>query len=485
MISAIKCIRYSRIEARVTEGVEKGSRAGDSAGAEAIADGYPLVADRSSRGANHVRKPDAEEKAAISIIADLGFEYISDDAANLVFRRLQDGRPWPPPSSSRRAFPRVYVRSLLEQFGGRIEEHPAVVGLMVPSRGYAELICSRLEPTTARRAFRLDFCELNCLHKEPGNALLSFPYRWPDVGDDESVMRIHLSGSGEDPCVEISNASPLAMLLYGHMSESTRVRLAYPRFPFLATVKLSYPGAIGREQLGQQSEEVARSLGYELNVRNGVIVELDARPAGPDVITARWMPEVAGRIRYPRTRIQHEVAILFGFASQATDDPLLAFLWYYQALEYFFPRAIRQSAIKEIRRELRDPVFDLASDASMLRIVKAAETPVGSNESYQLRAVINEYVRAGRLEEFFQRDWGGYFTRRGPVKGIPHINVNAEQSLSDQVAERVYKIRNRIVHAKGDQRFPQVLLPRSSESSALTPDVLLVRLLATEAISVG
>ena len=173
---------------------------------------------------------------------------------------------------------------------------------------------------------------------------------------------------------------------------------------------------------------------------------------------------------------------MFGLASQAVDNPLLAFLWHYQALKYFFPRAIRQSAIKEIRRELRDPVFDMLSDESILRIIKAAETPAGANESYQLRAVINEYVRAGRLEEFFKRDWGAYFTRRGPVKNVPHINVNSEQSLPDQVAERVYKIRNRIVHAKGDLRFGQVLLPRSGESDALTPDVLLVRLLATEAI---
>lgn len=467
------------------EGVEKGSRAGDPAGAKAVADSYPLLAGRDSSGANQVRQLDTEEKEAIGIIADLGFEYISGDKANLIFRRLQDGRTWPPPSSSRRVFPRVYVRTLLEQFGGKVEEHPAVVGLMVPSRGYAELICSRLEPTMARRFFRLDFDELNCRHKESGNALPSLPYHWPDDGNSESATRIHLSGSAEEPCVEISNASPLGMLLYGHISESARVRLAYPRFPFLATVKLSYAGAVGREQLGQHSVKIARSLGYELNVRNGVIVELDARPAGPDVIMDRWTPEVSGRILYPRIQVQHEVAILFGFASQAADDPLLAFLWYYQALEYFFPRAVRQSAIKEIRRELRDPVFDLASDASMLRIVKAAEMPTGSNESYQLRAVIKEYVRASRLEEFFQRDWGGYFTRRGPIKDVPHINVNAEQSLSDQVAERVYKIRNRIVHAKGDQRYAQVLLPRSSESNALTPDVMLVRLLATEAISAG
>jgi hypothetical protein len=68
---------------------------------------------------------------------------------------------------------------------------------------------------------------------------------------------------------------------------------------------------------------------------------------------------------------------------------------------------------------------------------------------------------------------------------VPYISRNAEQSLSDQVADRVYQIRNRIVHAKKDRRFAPALLPRSTESNALIPDVLLVRLLATEAIAVG
>ena len=151
----------------------------------------------------------------------------------------------------------------------------------------------RLEPTTARRAFRLEIDDLDCLHKEPGVSLPSLPYHWPDEGDDGSAMRVHLSGRGEKPCIEISNASPLAMLMYGHIAESSRVRLAYPRFPFLATVKVSYAGAVDRGALGRQSEEIARSLGYELNVRNGVIMELDARPAGSDVTMGRWMPEVA------------------------------------------------------------------------------------------------------------------------------------------------------------------------------------------------
>lgn len=199
------------------------------------------------------------------------------------------------------------------------------------------------------------------------------------------------------------------------------------------------------------------------------------------------LPEASDKIRYPRAKLQNEVAALFSFASQIVGDPPQAFLSYYQALEYFIPTAMRQSAIKNVRRELRDPGFDDASDASLLRVVQAAEGPLAAAEPNQLRIVVNEYVRTSRLVEFFDHGgWGDYFSNRGPIKGAPPVNPrNTGQNLSDQVADRVYQIRNRIVHAKADPKFKyaRVLLPRSSEANALIPDVLLVRLLAIEAIS--
>ncbi len=164
----------------MTEEVEKGSRVPDLAGAEAIAEAYPGAADPDIHGRGRAMGPqlEHEEKEAIGFLADLGFEYISHDKANLTFRRSRDNRS-PLPSSPRRSFPRAQVPMLLAQFGGKVEEHPTVTGLMIPSRGYVELICSRLEPTVARRAFRLEFNELDCAHKEPAKGNRALRYQMP------------------------------------------------------------------------------------------------------------------------------------------------------------------------------------------------------------------------------------------------------------------------------------------------------------------
>lgn len=426
-----------------------------------------------------------EEKKVAELLPGIDLEYESHNKEYLTFRDLREkrGRHSSPP---KRWFPRAYVPALRPQLGDDIEKHPTSTGLVIPARGYVELICSRLNPNAAKKLLDLESGAVKCIHADQGSALPSLPHRWPNE-QEESVGRVHLSGTDPEPCLEISNASPLAMLLHGDVLETRRPRLAPLEIPFLATLKVAYGDSWDRERIRRSSEAAARSLIYELDVRNGVLMELDAPPAGPDTSPGRRPPAEPGRIRYPLTAIDYEVSVLFGFASQVTDDPLYAFLSYYKALEYFIPKAVKRRAIKNVRRELSDPAFDAADDARLLRIIAAAEGPRTTAHQNQMRIVVNEYVRPDRLEAFFNRGWGDYFSSKGPVKGVPEINLRANLSLPNQVADRVSQIRNRLVHAKDDPEpgDARVLLPRSTVANALAPDVLLVRLLVTEAISAG
>jgi hypothetical protein len=425
-----------------------------------------------------------EELDALRSLKRLEFEFLSRDASYLVVKGPRDGRP-DPPHSARKSVPRAYVRMLLAQIDEKVEEHPVIKGLMVPARGYAEMICSRLSVLAADRVFRLEPGDVHCSHKEEACALPSLPFHWQNE-EGPSFKRLHLSGNSQDPCVEISNASPLALLYYGRALDGGRARLGHHQIPFLATLKIAYGAALSRDRLRQNSEKIARSLSYELNIRNGVVVELDAPVVGPDISLTRRAPVVVKEVHYPRTKVQYEVSILFGFASQVTDDPPLAFLSYYQALEYFFSTFMRQRAIEAISRELRGLSFDAASTDSKQRVLRAAEGAVSRTEHHQLRVLVKEYARTSELEDFFSRDWGDYFSDSGPIRGVPAVNIkNTGQNLSDQIADRIYQVRNRIVHSKNDPKYRdrRVLLPRSAESNALTPDVLLVRLVATEAIA--
>jgi hypothetical protein len=438
-----------------------------------------LTAEESSLGENEIE--------IIRLLEPCGFQFLSHDQESLIFRRSQESTPLSPATFRRRKVPRIYAGAMLEQLRERIDELSGITGLMIPSQGYIELVLrSRVTSprAIATRLFNLEAPELACRHQDSAYALPSLPFRM--LGEEgEAERRIHLSGKDGIPCLEISNASPLGAAFYSRVMDPGLARRAAMQTPFLPTLKIDYSSPVEAGRLERRSQEVARALLYELDVRNGIVMEFDERTRQTG-IDSDWRGANLEKIRYPRTKLQYEVSSLFGFASQAIGDQPLAFLSYYQTLEYFIPAAVRQNALKAIRRELRDPSFDEASSESLLRIVAAAEGSISAAEASQFRILLNEYVRAGRLDEFFHHNWGNYFTRQGPIQGVEPINTrNATLSLANQVADRIYQIRNRIVHAKDDPRYgsARVLLPRSAEANALAPDVLLVRLLATEAIA--
>jgi hypothetical protein len=378
------------------------------------------------------------------------------------------------------------VPDLANQLGAAVIDHPTIRGFMIPSTGYSEMVLRSYGRMPSilyiERALRLVSDAKECPHRDPEKQLFATPLP-PRLGRDGDTLnkRLHLAAL-PGPCIEISNASPLGLLFYG------RSPIRPTTAPLILTAKISFGVAIDAESIVKATEELVRSLLYELDVRNGVVVGTYTRPLPRDARarTRRRMP-VTDRARYPETHIEHEVSDLFNFASQADDNLPLAFLSYYQTLEYFVPAAVRQSALKQIRRELRDPMFDKNSDNSLMRIVSAAERTVNISESGQFQTLVNECVRKDRLEEFFNQDWGNHFTKRGPIKSVGAINTHETSNLATEVADRIYQIRNRIVHAKGDPKYRDaaVLLPRSQEAEALRPDVELVRLLATEAILVG
>jgi hypothetical protein len=423
---------------------------------------------------------DSEKKALLSL-KELGVEYQGETSSHIKFVRPKDR----PRFRSESAIPRADMQVLARQLERNVIEHPTLTGFLVPSYGYAEIVVrdSRWpRSVTSERLLALHFDELHCAHNEPGRQLPSLPFM-PRMGLREPVRtsRVHLASSTPGPCVELSNASPLAALLYGWVSSD------HPSL--LLTIKIDHDRmAIREHELIRRAEGLARSLVYELDVRNGRVIGLSPRPL-PSEVRRPTRPEARlESIRYPEIEIQHEVADLFNFASHASDNPPLAFLSYYQTLEYFIPAAVRRSTLDRIRRELRDPMFDRDSDKCIMRIMSTAERSARLPEADQTRILVREKVRHDRLEEFFSSEWGNYFSKHGPVQGVEVINLkHPTKDLTDQVADRIYQIRNRIVHAKDDPRYEEarVLLPRGQEAQALGPDVELVRLLASEAVLTG
>jgi hypothetical protein len=442
--------------------------------------------DSSGGGKTGSFAPHGQLEAAAKAAQLLGFELQDANTEQVIFRR-----PLEEPGGIARyaSVPLAYLSILVEELKLAALQHPSFYGFLIPSVGYSEVVLGtppRTNPFLLERVL-VRYAESGA-DSTDGQGAKEFPSvefrRATRASPHEQVYInpvVRVRDEASAIVLEISNASPLGLLYFGRYINPAVGRVRDT--PLIPTIKLRFGKAMPDGEIIAATERLVRSLIYELDIRNGVVVATQPRRRARGVRLQSLTRDNPTTVRFPRTRLQAEVADLFNFAAQANDNMLLSFLNYYQVLEYFLPAAVSKAAVARIRRELRDPQFDDNSDDSVIRILTEAERSTSISEASQVRVLLAEYVRKDKLEAFFASDWGTYFSKRGPIIGVQNISVESAEFV-DHVSDRIYQIRNRIVHAKDNPKYrsSKVLLPLGDEAQALGPDVQLVRLVASEAI---
>jgi hypothetical protein len=162
-------------------------------------------------------------------------------------------------------------------------------------------------------------------------------------------------------------------------------------------------------------------------------------------------------------------------------------------LEYFFPMYFRQQVLRRLRQELTDPRFNVTDDAHLARLLNMATS--GGRASYgsereQLKATIYGCVDESTVRDFLIEDAErlSVLGDKNAIKSVPLVVDDGHHgNLVDQVTERIYGIRCRVVHAKADggDMAVDLLLPSSPEVYALAVDVSVLQFLAQKAIVAG
>jgi hypothetical protein len=368
------------------------------------------------------------------------------------------------------------AHSLLTQMQDRPAHTKKWAGIAIPDQGYIEVLVRRALPLPLYRTLQFLKSDEPPSCRHIGNQ--AFHVSSFEINGAESERPIHLVG--RDACIEISSTSPACHALASGGKYQSRPRFSH-------SVKVSFGRPMEADELEDEAERLVSSLIYELDVRNNVKIFTVQWPIDSDFRRLRRRTQKLQSVRFPETEIEPAVSVLFGFAGRATENPPLAFLSYYQILESFYPMASRRSGIRELGLALADQRFNRHDKKHLMSILAIGENAANATESEQLRTVLAEFVRPQVLVDFFSPGlWGKHFSKQGPIKGIADsINLDNKQTpLAKQVADRVYRIRNRIVHAKDDPKYADVpaLLPQSHEAESLWPDIELVHLLSYEVI---
>jgi len=169
--------------------------------------------------------------------------------------------------------------------------------------------------------------------------------------------------------------------------------------------------------------------------------------------------------------------------------PLLQFLAYYQTIEFYFPIYSSAEAQRRIKNILKNPTFRYDRDTDVGKILSAIKGigPGYGDERSQLRATFNECLDSTSLRAFIME-----YPERGTVlssriKGLTDHKIAISVATSDlrnDVADRIYDIRCKIVHTKSGSSDSEVelLLPFSKEAESLFHDIELIQYCAREVL---
>ena len=235
-------------------------------------------------------------------------------------------------------------------------------------------------------------------------------------------------------------------------------------------------------------ETVANAIMFELDLRYGVLAML-SRTAQPRLVKPRRRPRTEPPA-LPKFKYQTDAISLYFYARSAQGMPLLQYLAYYQILEHYFPSYARRELLERLRNQLKDARFSTEEDTHLGRLIGIVHRygQGYGNEREQLKATIRACVEEDELHLFVTEDSPveKYFTGTQAIKGLRQLNLNDRASdIRDQVANRIYDLRCRIVHTKDESTnlAPEPLFPFSREADSIFDDIELLKFLAQKVLS--
>jgi len=203
------------------------------------------------------------------------------------------------------------------------------------------------------------------------------------------------------------------------------------------------------------------------------------------LLTRKRVSNAREALQYPRTEYDPAAISLYWYALSARGLPLLQYLAFYQVMEFYYPRYSNLEARKRLMTIFKDPTFRGDRDDQVDRVISAllvSRSGAIGDERSQLRAVIAHCIQADEMRSYLtaSSERSEYFTTKSSKRfhRIPLANQSAD--IRNDVADRIYDLRCKIVHTKGDVKNGQVemILPFSAEADLMFHEIDLVQFVA-------
>ena len=278
--------------------------------------------------------------------------------------------------------------------------------------------------------------------------------------------------------ISIGNPSKTLMGMTGYLDEEDTL-----------SIKLKGLKIAKNTEAAEQLSRITNSLFFELREKRNVNLFVQRYH---EVETYGWgtksrvRKKAKSKLNFPKFEYERQPIELYWHAVGAYKMPLMQYLAYYQILEYYFMRYAMLGAKMEIRNFLKDPEFDADDDSDVVEIVACISGKLGRyvGENELLSDTIKECISEDVLvREMMDQQVKDYFKKDYKIVSQYRVSEeNRDKDIREQLSERIYDIRCRIVHTKeGDKRGR--IMPFTKEEELLRAfDLPMVEALAVKAL---
>lgn len=254
------------------------------------------------------------------------------------------------------------------------------------------------------------------------------------------------------------------------------------------TVKISSPKIIQQDSTIKLLRKTSDAIFFQIDRLCHVALAVATFRNVSPLRTKSNQEDILSLLSFPKHEYDSAPTSLYWYARSAVGMPLLQFLAFYQVIEFYYPTYSQAEARRKIRTLLKDPSFREDRDADLGRLLTAIHITrsggVGDERS-QLRATLGECLEEDSLRQFIvdNSERKDFLTSKS--KGLAESKiVLSSTNLRNDIAERIYDIRCKIVHTKTDAKNNEIdlLLPFSKEAEQLFHDIELVQFVAQQVL---
>lgn len=260
---------------------------------------------------------------------------------------------------------------------------------------------------------------------------------------------------------------------------------------FRLTLKIESIATKTQEEAKKILEKISNSVFYQFDVLYDVIITLCPRKETRMERMKRTKKSSFSEVDRKEITLDYEYdeipMSLYLFGQSSNYSPIFKYFALYQVLEYYFPIYTTMAEKFRIQNLIKDPKFNINRDSDVVKlfsIIKENSMNSTESEREQLSITLRAIINGDDIIEFIQSNevLNEYYKNKS-AKNLSAKKLRLADNIGivNDVAERIYEIRCRIVHNKASE-IDNKILPMTEDVDYLVNDVTLLEFIARKII---